>query len=551
MNKMLLSVCLSALTLLAGGVVPVPPQSADGSIAGDVHLVFVGDIMMGRYIGSSLQGDYDAPFTNIKSFVSQADIAVANLEGPLVPTGTIAVPPPSTNLANLTGDARSASALARAGFDLLSVANNHSLDSGALGLAYTVGALRQAGLSPFGVDTGRGQLPIIRDVRGLKIAFLAYTDVLNTPGLQGVAYIRPQVPSDLDRMASEVKAARASADLVVVMMHAGTEYSLTPDSGQKALARTAAVAGADLIVGSHPHVGQGLELLRAGGRDVPVAYSLGNALFDQVSRPELLQGFALDARLDSKGVKSARLVPLQITANTGYKMNLCDAVTCTLALQNAKLGTMPDLQWHAIWSAVGPVGQAIGYLRSDSGDRSSHEDLGTSAPTVVQLNAGTLSVQVQNAQGMWNTVWVSDEGWRVTGYTVGDANADGKPDLVYTLWKKSLIAVRAPGGGLIVDYQGGPLLPHIYINSWRDGEMRPLWHGSPRPSPLLGVAVPTLGPVGTPLLATLESSDPRVERAPGKLNLWAWTGGFGFELAASLPGTYSQIWNNGRALLFR
>ena len=81
--------------------------------------------------------------------------------------------------------------------------------------------------------------------------------------------------------------------------------------------------------------------------------------------------------------------------------------------------------------------------------------------------------------------------------------------------------------------------------------MKPLWHGSPRPRPLLGVAVAPLGSDGKPLLATLESCDPEVESPPGPLSLWGWAGGFGFELVQSLPGTYSQIWSDGSALMFR
>ena len=93
MNRALLSICLSALTLLAGGFVPAPPQGPDGSIAGDVHLVFVGDVMLGRYVGSGLRdGNYDAPFTNITPFLSRADLAIANLEGPLVPPATLPIP---------------------------------------------------------------------------------------------------------------------------------------------------------------------------------------------------------------------------------------------------------------------------------------------------------------------------------------------------------------------------------------------------------------------------------------------------------------------------
>jgi hypothetical protein len=102
-----------------------------------------------------------------------------------------------------------------------------------------------------------------------------------------------------------------------------------------------------------------------------------------------------------------------------------------------------------------------------------------------------------------------------------------------------------------VEQEGGDLLPHIYVNGWRDGAMRPVWHGSPRPAPLLDVAVAPVGKGGKPLLATLESDDPKAEKAPGQLRLWEWTGGFGYELAADVPGTYSQLWSDGRVFIVK
>ncbi|HET9494758.1 MAG TPA: hypothetical protein VFR15_11050, partial [Chloroflexia bacterium] len=102
-----------------------------------------------------------------------------------------------------------------------------------------------------------------------------------------------------------------------------------------------------------------------------------------------------------------------------------------------------------------------------------------------------------------------------------------------------------------VDPQGGDVLPHIYVETWKDGEMRPLWHGSPRPAPALSVAVAPVGKAGKPLLAVLESSDLEVEQGPGRLALWEWTGGFGYELAGTVPGTYSALWSDGRVLLMR
>src|SRR5437773_722825 len=109
---------------------------------GEARLLFVGDLMMGRYVGSGMSAyGYDKPFAGVKSLLSSADIAVGNLEGPIVPTGTFTIPRPYPNLLNLTGNSRAAGGLQRAGFDLLSVANNHSYDSGLAGLRATADTL--------------------------------------------------------------------------------------------------------------------------------------------------------------------------------------------------------------------------------------------------------------------------------------------------------------------------------------------------------------------------------------------------------------------------
>ncbi|HEX9987022.1 MAG TPA: CapA family protein [Chloroflexia bacterium] len=534
---------------LAHGVPPAN-QPDDGA---EVHLIFVGDLMLGRYVGRSVRTyGYDAPFTNVTSLLSSADLAIGNLEGPIVPPGQFNIPRPSPNELNLTGDSRSAPALARAGFDLLSLANNHSYDSGPAGLRATVKVLKDAGLAPFGEDSGIGQQAVVREVRGLKIAFLGYTTILNRPG-SGVSYINPDVSADLKHLSREVVSARSSAraDLVVVMMHWGAEYTVQPVGGQQRIAEVASKAGADLVVGAHPHVAQGMAVKNDGWRETLVAYSLGNALFDQEARLETRQGLALDCILDRKGVKSARLIPLETKRTAkGYVMHVADDASGQPALKRAALSTAPDLQAQAIWSASQrQPGIAIVYNRKEApGRQSSTENIGMSGPSQITLNDGGLTIKdTSNAQPVWST----GPSWRVTGYTVGDANADGHTDLIYTLLKRRLTWQRPASGGMDVDMEGGPVLPHIYVNTWRNGEMQPLWHGSPRPAPVLAVAVAPIGKDAKPLLAVLESSNPEKEQTPGQIRLWEWTGGFGYELVAPIEGTYSEMWSDGKVLIFK
>jgi poly-gamma-glutamate capsule biosynthesis protein CapA/YwtB (metallophosphatase superfamily) len=543
--------------------VPVGVLAA-GANTGEARLLFVGDLMFGRYVNAYMaKSGFDAPFKNITSYISSADLAIGNLEGPIVPTNVIPIPPASPNQLNLTGNQQVAPALARAGFDVLSVANNHAYDAKTQGIAYTAAALRRAGITPFGIDPGTGQQPPIKEVNGLKLAFLGYTNIINIPGSTGVGYVNANLPATTAKMTAEVAAAKKKADLVIVMMHWGTEYAIQPDTGQRAIAKILVDAGADLVVGAHPHVAQGIELKNHNGRTVPVIYSLGNALFDQERRLELRQGLSLQCIVDKNGVKSARLVPLEtVRDSTGYVMNVQDNAAGQTALQRAAQSTTDNsLKWKAVWDAFQPSpGLALAYRRPLDASRSSVENLGIGAPTRVELSYGRLSVSTYTtptnqtnppAQPQWQTIWTSDSDWHVTGYSVGDADGDGTPDLVYTLWKHQQTTERPPGGGLRVNPIGGDLLPHIFINSWARGALNPLWHGSPRPAPLLSVAPAPIGKAGKPLLAVLESSNTSIERAPGRLTLWDWTGGFGYELSSTLAGTYSEMWSDGRELIFR
>jgi len=183
-------------------------------------------------------------------------------------------------------------------------------------------------------------------------------------------------------------------------------------------------------------------------------------------------------------------------------MNVNDNAAGQFALQRAALGTTdPSLKWNALWDyAQSSPGIALAYRRPPSINSSSVENLGIGAPTRVDLVNGKLTVSAYvtptthndpPAQSRWHMVWSTDPDWRVTGYSVGDGNGDGKPDLIYTLWKHQQVWERPPDGGMHVDPNGGDFLPHIFINTWTRGGINPLWQGSPRPQPILSaVAAP-------------------------------------------------------------
>jgi hypothetical protein len=284
-----------------------------------------------------------------------------------------------------------------------------------------------------------------------------------------------------------------------------------------------------------------------------VVYSLGNALFDQASQEVTREGLALEATVDANGVKTARLIPLKIDeGDKGYAMRFADNASGQQVLGRIAAATTHNLIWKSLTGLPqDEPGFQVAYRRPLAGTGVAEADLGMGTPALVELNKARLTATTQNPDGDSETVWATEPDWKVTGYTVGDVDADGRSELVYSVWKRNLTWDRPESGGMTVDQEGGDVLPHIYIDGWRRNAMRPVWHGSPRPAPVVALAVAPIGEGGKPLLAALESSDPNTEKTPGRIQVWEWSGGFGFELAAEIPGTYVEMWSDGKILLFR
>ena len=289
-----------------------------------VVLDAVGDIMLGRTVGRSiLERGAGHPFEAVAPLLDGSDLRVGNLELPLTERGTQARKdytfraPPSV-----------AEGLVGAGFDVLTLANNHMLDFGPEGLLDTVATLQRAGIAHPGAgrNSGAAHEPAIVSANGLSLAFLSY---VNTPndGRSGWVAESTRAGTESPGVAwgtaeairRDVAAARDRADLVIVALHAGFEYSATPNPVQRELAHAAVDAGAALVLGAHPHVLQGIEVYKR----VPIVYSLGNFVFDvdnddrrQPGMPTLLSA-VLRIRLDANGVQGLEVRPAIIDERDG------------------------------------------------------------------------------------------------------------------------------------------------------------------------------------------------------------------------------------------
>lgn len=248
-----------------------------------VTLVFCGDIMLSRNVARSIEGDpakdFTFPFAVMAPWLREADIAFANLESPISGRGekiekayTFNAPPEAIE------------GLVYAGFDVLSLANNHVLDFGTVAMEDTVKALEDNAIRDVGIAEGdTPQVPPILAVRDLSIGYLAYCDPVPAYSYarEFLAFNRRPASGTEENIARDIALLRERADIIVVSMHWGIEYKSKPDEHQVALGRFIIDAGANIVAGHHPHVQQEPEFYNEG----IILYSMGNFVFDQYSRP--------------------------------------------------------------------------------------------------------------------------------------------------------------------------------------------------------------------------------------------------------------------------
>lgn len=254
------------------------------------RLGFVGDIMQHR---RQAEDDFSASYAAIAPLLRAFDLTVGNLEFPVDTTQPVGPPPRSTRF---NGSPAHLDALAAAGFDVLSTANNHSFDGGEAGLVATLAELERRGIRPIGTARSLEELarPAVVQVGGVRIALRAYTRLLNVANdstgepdwpprdlaihaLDFEHWETEQRVHGRALFASHVAADRAAgAEFAVAIVHWGNEWYLRPTADQRRAAGDLIDAGFDLVVGSHSHVLAPLEL--RDGR--LIAYSLGNLISD-------------------------------------------------------------------------------------------------------------------------------------------------------------------------------------------------------------------------------------------------------------------------------
>lgn len=273
----------------------------------DVSIFIVGDILLDRGVGekTDLHGS-EYPYLIVKNILPKADIAFGNLECPITDGGIPALKRPYYLFRGGPNDAK---ALKECGFDILNLANNHTMDYGRKGIIDTISILGNNNIKTIGAgkNSKLARKPVFIEVSGNVIGFLGYSAFPS----EGYTYLanKPDVAQvDLSRLAHEVKGAKSRCDILIVSFHWGYEFENYPSESQKETAHMAIENGADIIVGHHPHVLQGMEFYM----DKPIFYSIGNFIFDRQEQKGTDETIILGVKIIDKRIVALDIAPIKI-----------------------------------------------------------------------------------------------------------------------------------------------------------------------------------------------------------------------------------------------
>ncbi|NOY58132.1 MAG: CapA family protein [Calditrichaeota bacterium] len=276
----------------------------------------VGDLMMSSWIINVVrQEGVDYPFDSTRVLLQSSDFAIANLEAPLSDSGeqfegkkfTFKVPP------------EFAAGIKKAGIDVLNLANNHILDFGSEGLRNTISTLDSMKIYHIGAGANRDSacVPTIVDYFGIRIAFLGFSMTFPKEFWASDTSCGTCYPYE-KKFRRLVRQCEQDADLTIVSFHWGAEKRTTPKEYQIYYAHKAIDLGADLVLGHHPHVLQGLELYK----NRLIAYSLGNYVFASYSE-DARDSIVLQTMITPNGLLSARARPISVyNADVNFQPHL-------------------------------------------------------------------------------------------------------------------------------------------------------------------------------------------------------------------------------------
>ena len=278
-------------------------------------MTIVGDVMLGRRVAQTSADDPIRPLRPTAKRLASAEITLGNIESTLSDDGS-----PTQGGDSFHADPEVIDGLELAGFDLAVLANNHLGDYGQRALRQTLAELRDAGLPYVGAgrDLREARKAVIIDRDGVRVGFIGTESIGETPAataerggtnrLNMPPRTGPLNGRQLERITRDIADLDKQVEVVVVIPHWGTQYTHVPEASQRRAAKAFAGAGADLVIGGHPHWVQGWET----SGDAVVVHSLGNFVFDMDFQTKTMEGVFVEIVLWGDRVKAVEPVPYEL-----------------------------------------------------------------------------------------------------------------------------------------------------------------------------------------------------------------------------------------------
>ena len=482
----------------------------------EVSLVAVGDISYSRGVERIVrkQNNINYPFLKIKDYLKNADLVFGNLETPI--TQGLEIPDFEMIFRSNPGTEQ---ALKQTGFPILSLANNHTPDFGEKGLKDTFNFLENAGIKYVGAGQNEQEAcqPVYIEKKGIKFAFLAYNDTDVVPvnyeasiNRAGTAFMR------IDKMTEAVKEAKRKVDIVIVSMHAGIEYAEKPNNSQISFAHAAIDAGADLVIGHHPHVVQTMEKYK--GRYI--FYSLGNFVFDQPQSEETKEGLTIKIYFAKNGINKISLLPVVMENLAQPRMANKNETDKILQRLNFSLASQHVYSWNNNNNNFEKVIREAIYNDSfkDGGIISKQEwaDLdNNSVPEDYDLENGRLTITENEKM-----IWQSPSDWWIDDFALADSNNDGVVDINLSLWKSGSFGTSKP---FWVKENDMSVKNHFFVLDFSGGSIKQVWGSSNLAEPNCEFKIADIDNDGKNDLVVVEGNYSRKPKCDGNyVAVWKW-----------------------------
>jgi len=487
------------------------PQASE-----EVSLIAVGDISFSRGVERMVkkQKDLNYPFLKIRDYLKSADLVFGNLETPITEGPEI----PDFEMV-FRSNPGTEQTLKQAGFSVLSLANNHTPNFGEQGLKDTFNYLAEVGIKFVGAGNNEQEAnqPVYIETKGIKFAFLAYNDTYVVPASYeatnnhaGTAFMR------IERMTEAVKETKQKTDFVIVSLHAGIEYTDKPNDSQVNFAHAAIDAGADLVIGHHPHVVQTMEKYKGKY----IFYSLGNFVFDQPQSQETKEGLAIKVYFAKDGINKISLLPVVMENLVQPRMTNQSEAEKILQRLKFSLANQDIYSWSDDNSNFEKESKAVIYARVPKNKiiifRQEQADLDNdSISENYVLENGRLAI-TENSK----MIWQSPSDWWIDDFVLADSNNDGIVDINLSLWKSGNFGTSKP---FWVKENDMSVKNHFFVLDFVSGSINQIWGSSNLGEPNCEFKIADIDNDGENDLIVIEGNYSQKPKCNGNyVAVWKW-----------------------------